>query len=425
VHVDTTFFIIALLCLTFLSGYFSASETALFSLSAMKVRAYAVDPDPRRNLIAKLVLQPRDLLVTIFMLNTLVNIMIQNVSSSMFGGKASLGIKIGFPLVVMLLFGEIIPKYYGLQNNISLSYQVAPSITYLQRLLEPIRKWIIHVTLPVSRVLFFFLKKEESISDEELQHVLETSKKQGVLQSEEAELIQGYLSLQDTLVKELMRPREDMVCYDINDPLSKLTYYFSEKHHARIPIYNKTLENLMGIISAKQYFLHQEMIREPQDLQKWMKKPFYIPENTQARSLLRRFDKQHQQIAIVVDEYGSISGLITREDILEVVIGKIAGPDETKATYAMAGENEIIASGKLELSVFNDIMDAHLESPSNMVTIGGWLMEHMGDIPKTGTKYTTNDFFFHVLAADPNRIRRIYIRKIIHPNSQMKKRSSK
>ena len=171
-----------LLFLTLGSAYFSASETTLlFSLSSTKIKAYQASRNPRKNLIARLILKPSDLLVTIFMLNTLVNILIQNTASSIFWQNAGWSLKIGVPFALMFVFGEIIPKYIGLQNNIKLSDTVAPSINFLQNLLRPIRKLIVKITIPISRFLFFYLKKEESISKEELKHVLRTSQEHGVL----------------------------------------------------------------------------------------------------------------------------------------------------------------------------------------------------------------------------------------------------
>ncbi len=117
-------------------------------------------------------------------------------------------------------------------------------------------------------------------------------------------------------------------------------------------------------------------------------------------------------MAMVVDEYGSISGLITWEDLAEVVIGSIADLRDQKSLYTKAGENEIIASGKLELDAFNEVFHSNLESQNNLMTIGGWLTEQLGDIPKNGTKYETEHFLFQVLSAEPNRIRRLYIRKL-------------
>lgn len=418
---ETALYIAALLILLLGSMYVSAAESAFFSLSSMRVKAYRSSSDPRKRLIADLVLKPRDLLVTVFMLNTMTNILLQNVASSMFGIDAHWILKVGFPLFVLLFFGEIFPKHYGLQNSINYSYRVAPSINALQNLMKPIRKWTIAVTYPISRILFFFLRKEKSISREELEHVLKSSEAHGILHPDEAELVWGYLDIQDMLVKELMRPRGDMFCYNIREPLSKLIYLFSEKKYSRIPVYDDVLDNLIGIISAKQFFLYGKELSKPEQLKEWLAKPLYVPENTPAKTLLKRFDSQNKTMAIVVDEYGSISGLITREDILEIVIGKSGVTQDAEQLYSQAGENEIIASGKLELSEFNDLFGTDLESPENMVTLGGWLIEQLGEIPKMGTTYKTNDFLFKILSAEPTRIRRIYVRYFGAGKSNQKK----
>lgn len=402
-----------LLFLTFSSGFFSASETALFSLPSTKIKAYQTNPDPRKRLISKLVLKPRDLLVTVFMLNTFVNILLQNTVSHLSGPTAGLMLKVGVPFVIMLLFGEVIPKYIGLKNNVGLSHAVAPTINFLQNLLQPLRKIIINVTAPISHVLFFFLHKEKDISKEELKHVLKTSEEYGVLHPDEGELVWGYLNLQDATVKELMRPRADILYYDLEDPITKLTHLFVEQECSRVPVCENSLDKLLGIITAEQFFLHRHSLSTSQELIHFLDKPLYVPETTPAMTLLRRFDESKQEIAIVVDEYGSISGLITREDLVEVVVGEISDLRDTKDLYTRAGANEIITSGRLELSEFNELFDMNLESESNMVTIGGWLVEQLGDIPKTGTKVELHNLLFQVLAADPNRIRRLYIRKLM------------
>ncbi|MCE5317248.1 MAG: hemolysin family protein [Parachlamydia sp.] len=410
---DLIFYILILALLTFCSGYFSASETALFSLSSMRIKAYRDDPNPLRRLIAQLVLQPRDLLVTVFMLNTLVNILIQNVSSNMAGPDGNLQYKILLPFFLTLLFGEVVPKYIGLQNNVALSDLVAPSIDFLQRMMQPVRRLVIAVTTPISRGMFFFLKKEESLSREELTHVLEASEALGVMTSDEAELVWGYLDLQEILVKELMRPRQDMLCYNIEEPLTKLQHLFVDRERSRIPVYEKDVDHMIGILSAKKYLLHQSQFSKPEDVRSFLSKPLFVPKNTPVRNLLRRFEEHSEEMAIAVDEYGAVTGLITREDIIEVVVGKVMEQHDQKSLYTRAGANEIIASGKLELAVFNELFDVELVSENNMATIGGWLIEQMGDIPKSGTKFTTDQFLFQVLAAEPRRVRRIYIRKLV------------
>jgi len=409
---ELTFEIAFLIFLTVMSGYFSGSETALFSLSNTKLRAYALDSDARKQQIASLLKRPQDMLVTVFMLNTLVNILLQNVASNMFGNLASWGLKVGVPLIITLIAGEMIPKSFGMQYNVAISYWVAPSITFLQNLLAPIRYLIVAITTPISRMLFFFLKKEETISREELLHVLKTSEELEVLHQEELDLVCGYLDLQDATVNELMRPRQDVLFYATDEPLSCLEHLFVDQKCSRIPVCNGALEDVVGIITATEYFTHSASIKSSKDLLRHLERPLYTPENSLARVALRRLEEQHQTISLVVDEYGSISGLIAREDILEVVIGQIKDLRDYKPLYSRQSDKEIIAEGKLEIDEFNEVFHSDLESEHNMVTIGGWITEQIGDIPKSGTKLKTAEFFFHVLAVDNNRIKRVYVRKL-------------
>lgn len=195
----------------------------------MKVKAFKTDPDPRKQLVGKLVSSPRDLLVTIIMFNIIINIMIQNISSTIFGDFSGWIFSVGVPLALTLVFGEVIPKSIGLANNVAISYRVAPFLYTSQRLFYPLRKALIAVTGVVSRVLFFFLKNEEEISADELQHALMTSRQYGILNEEEAELIRGYLKLQDSHVNELQRPREEILFLISMTPYPSLCTFLSIK----------------------------------------------------------------------------------------------------------------------------------------------------------------------------------------------------
>lgn len=414
---DLNFQIALLIFLVFCSAYFSASETALFSLPVTRIKAYGNDGNPNRRLIARLLQHPKDLLVTVFMLNTLVNILLQNVASAMFGHLAGWTLKIGVPLVITLIFGEIIPKSIGMQHNIAISDIVAPMINRLQNFLTPIRRLIISVTYPLSRIIFFFLRKEETITRDELRHVLKTSEELEVLNKDEAELVCGYLDLQEALVKELMRPRQEVLFYEINEPLTKLTHLFVDQQCSRIPVCDGSLENIIGIMSARDFFLYRKELTTKENLIVNLVKPFFVPGNMLARVLLRRFDEKKCVLAIAVDEYGSIAGLITREDILEVIIGQIKDFRDEKSLFSKQNDNEIIASGKLELDEFNAFFSSDLESENNRVTLGGWIIDQLGEIPKSGTKFENSGFLFHILTATPNRIRRIYVRRL-NPKKQ-------
>lgn len=408
------FYILAIALLTYWSAWISASETALFSLPETKIKAYVNDSNPKKRLIASLLSKSRDLLVTIFMINTFLNIVLQNVASSFFGVDAGWSLKVGVPLVLTLVLGEVIPKYYGMQNNLSFSMKVAQPVDFIHRVLKPLRVAIVKITTPISRAMFFFLKKEESLSREELEHVIDTSEEKGLLQPDERLLVTGYLDLQDIEVKELMWPRGDMLMYDISQPLTKLQHLFIDQQVTRLPVIDQTVDNLLGIIDAYTFFKHPPTLNTAKELLPLLKKPQFVPENTPARTLLKKINKDDGELVLVVDEYGAITGLITREDLLEVVVGQIEDLRDVSTDYTRSSENEIIASGKMELALFNELFNTEFKSENNLVSLGGWLTERIGDIPKAGTKYESDGFLFQVLSSTPTHIERIYIRKEKH-----------
>lgn len=410
----TLVLIVVLVALILGSGVLSASETALFSLSSMRVRAYRFGEDPRGKLVAKLLSRPRKLLVTILMLNVLMNILVQNVVSGLFGTFSSWWLTVGVPLALTLIFGEVIPKSIAYPMNTWIAYHVAPLLRAMEWILKPIRDAITFLTVGISRFFFFYLKYEKDISIQELKHALRESKQTGTISHEEATLVRGYLNLEEDLVKELMCPRGEVVFFDINAPLSKLIHLFVDEECTRIPVCNGSLENLLGIMTSGSFFLHQDRIKTTHDLVPFLRKPLYIPESMLCRSALQQCYEKEETMMIVVDEYGSISGLLTLEDLVESVIGQIADRRDQKSHYTRSSEDIIIASGKMELTEFEEVFDVHLESPNNMATIGGWLTEELGDIPKSGVKHQTQGFLFHVLAADVNRVRRVYIRHLRH-----------
>lgn len=407
---ELLFFLALLALLTLAAAFCSASEIALFSLSNHKIAGFQHSSDTRLQQIASLVKQPRDLLVTIFMLNTVANILLQNVASHLFGEDSSWILKVGVPFMLILFIGEIVPKYLGLRNNTTIAYAVAPTVGILQQLLTPIRKATIAITAPLSRLLFFYLHKEKEIERDEVSHALKIAQEHGVVKPIETEWASGYLHLLEVTVKELMRPKEDILFYDIHAPLEQLTHLFVEEQCSRLPVCDRDLDHILGVIHAVQFFVHRQQINEGLAMEKILKKALFIPEVTGARALLNRFYRQQETMAIVVDEYGSVTGLITLEDIAEVVIGEVADYRDQKILYTPAGSDEIIASGRLELGDLNILFGTKLES-ENMVTIGGWLTEQLDTIPINGLTYEVGGLFFHVLTATPRRVQRLYIRK--------------
>jgi putative hemolysin len=403
-----------LILFTIASSFFSLAFIALFSLSATEVKLYAQDEDPSKRQVWKLLSKPRDLLVTLLFYDITANILIQNMAANLFGSSASWYLIVGVPLALTLIIGEIMPKTLALPFNTFLAYRIAPIVIVLHKILGPIRLMITKLTTHLAGILFFFLKKDKEISHEELRVLLRSSETYGILSREEAKLVDGYLSLTDITVKERMRPRHEIIYFDLEEPLSKLAYLFSEKQCSRVPVCHDGLQNILGILSATRFFLNSNAIQESKDIVPFLKKPYYVPETIFARTLLHHFFHRKEEMGIVVDEYSSITGLITQEDLFEIVVGEIVDQRDEKVRYTPAGQDVIIASGKLDLSEFEELFNVQLPSENNMVTLGGWLTEQIGDIPKSGTKYIWKGFLFQVLAADPNRVRRVYVRRLKH-----------
>ncbi|NGX62653.1 MAG: Hemolysin C [Candidatus Anoxychlamydiales bacterium] len=346
--------ILALFCLICFSAVLSASETSLFSLSSFTINTYKTDVNKRKRLIAKLLHRPKDLLVTIMMLNIFANILVQNAVSSLFGNISSWALKVGIPLVLTLFFGEVIPKSIALPNNKFISYHLSPFVSFISKIIKPIRIVITKLTSYVSRVMFFFLKKEKPLSIEEIEHVIDKSKEENLLTTDEIDLVKGYLNLHDSNVKELMRPRDEILYYDINAPLDELIHLFADKQCSRVPVCDNNVDEMLGIISLKNFFIYKDSLKSTQDLKKYLKKPFFVAESMQAFALLIELRDRRENIAIVVDEYGSIIGLITQEDLTNQVLGKISDKKDEKQKYTISKQNEIIASGKMEIDDLED-----------------------------------------------------------------------
>jgi len=394
------------------SAFFSSSETALFSLSPMQVQAFRKAKDPRKKLVAKLLDSPRNLLITLIMINVILNILVQNVVSNIFGDLSGWVLNVGVPLSLTLVFGEFIPKSIGIANNMRLGPHVSKPLFHVSKIFHPIRKGILRLTSIISRMMFFFLHKEKDISTDELQHALRTSRATGVLAEDEAELMRGYLNLQESIAKEFLRPREEVLYFEIQEPLPKLIHLFVDQECTRIPICDGGIDNVIGIMTSGQFFLHSASLETSKDIVPLLKKPFFVPESTSAQILLNQMYEKQESMAIVVDEYGAFSGLISLEDLVEAVVGEIFDRRDEKARYTRSGEDVVIASGKLEIMELENLFDISLKSENHMVTVGGWLTEKVGDIPKSGYKLEWEGLLFHVLSSDVKRVRRVYIRRI-------------
>lgn len=403
---------IALVCCLGLSAFISASEASLFSLSSLQLKGFLQGGSAKEKLAARLLKHPRDLLVTLLIVNILANILVQNAVSTLFEAHPGWLLRVGVPFLLTIVCGELMPKSIALSHNVKIAPVVSPAISFVFRLLWPARRFLIQIAQPISRFLFFFVRSSPPPSAIELRELLRSSEESGVVLREERRLIEGALRLEQTPVKEHMRPRGEVRFYRLTDPLDALVSLFVESQLSRVPVAEQELEGVAGILERRDFLFSREAIERPQDLLPLLKKPYFAPETMSGFALLEQMRQKREPLALIVDEYGSIAGLVSQEDLVEAVIGEISDPRDLKPLYTRSGSDVIIASGKLELKQFEELFSVRLPSETRPVTIGGWLIEQLGEIPAAGTKYATDQFLFYVLAAEPNRIRRIYARKL-------------
>ena len=406
--------------LTMTSSALSLSEIAFFSLPQSKVKSFRHQLDPKKRLIARLLSNSKNLLVTIFLLNTIMNVLVQDVTSNLFGPDGSWGLKVAVPLAILLIFGELLPKYCGLLYNETVSIMAAPIFETIQKVTNPISRALTGVADFFSRILFFFMKAEQPLTQHELEHALTTSQSEGLLHSDEVNFIHGYLSLEERQVKDLMIPRNDVPIYSIASPITTLAKLLSTWGNVLVcqgiqpgsslagsPLADA--DRIIGIVRAKDFFTNKPKIQSAQDILSITNKPFYIPETTSTKILLQLILQHEEPCAVAVDEYGAMSGLITRKELLEAM----SAQDLQNASneYTHVSKQAIIASGKMSLQDLRELFDVALESQHHAVTVSGYVIEQLDHIPKSGEVLEQGSLFFRVLAAEPTRIVKLYIQK--------------
>lgn len=409
--------IVAIFVLVALSAFLSGSEIALFSLSATQLKGFRQHTGSAYRAVVHLLSEPRNLLVTLLMLNVSVNLGTQNVFSSLFGDHSGWILNVLVPLLVTVIFGELLPKSIAFSMNTQVALKTARPLSVAKSLFGAVRKLLTFIASKVSALSFFFMKPDQPMNAQAMRQVLTSAVEHKLLSPTETQFVLGSLKLEETLVREIMCPREDIVSLDVNH--EDFAQFFRSAEYSRFPLIQDSLDHVLGIVSADVIVRHKHKIHSCKDLQRYVQTPVYVPETITLRSLLIQLELNNEHIALSVDEYGVISGLITKEDVIETIIGQIEDKPAEKPLFTQQGPDAVIASGKWELSELEQQFGVTLEDKENSATVGGYLTEKLGDIPKSGTKYKTKGLLFHVLSVTPSRVTRVYIRNTIKAGSRI------
>ncbi|MGB5985871.1 MAG: hemolysin family protein, partial [Desulfobacterales bacterium] len=371
--------IIALAVLLLFSGFFSSAETALFSISMTQARHLAKTPLRSFQLIHRLKEDPHRLLTTILIGNNVVN-----VGASALATALALRLvpnhAVGYAVFVMtfliLVFGEVFPKSIATRNNVLIARLTIYPIYWLSLALSPII-WFLNF---IPRITGRFERKR-TVTEEELMTIVEVGEEQGEIREEEKELISNIFEFDDTNAYEIMTPRADMFVIDTQDPLSLAQ--ISKSGFTRVPVIEDSIDNVVGIINIKDLFNQMAKSQEKIDIQKLMRPPYFVPENKKLNSLLAQFKKKKNHLAIVVDEHGGVSGLISLEDVLEEIVGEISDEtDKEEQLIVKTNPQEWMVLGKTDIEDVNLTLGMEIPDISEYDTFSGYILDLIGRIPR-------------------------------------------
>ncbi|MFH1010831.1 MAG: hemolysin family protein, partial [bacterium] len=322
--------LIVFLVLLCFSAFFSSTETAFFALTRSQISALPERKDHAGKRLTKLLKNPRRLLIVLLTGNTLVNIAaatIAALATQRLLGEAQAVRPVGFLIqivvvaLVILFLGEVMPKLAAIRNPLRWAERASLPLETIGWVLSP----IVVLLLPLADSTARFLgveRKRWTLSAEEIRTLVEVGEERGEIEQEERELITSIFDFGETTVREIMVPRTDMVCVPVDAPLDQVIAAIQQKGHSRIPVYDKTIDNIVGILHGKDLLpLVTGDLQTP--IEKIMREPIFVPEGKLIQELLREFQKEKMHMAIAVDEYGGTAGLVTLEDIIEEIVGEI------------------------------------------------------------------------------------------------------
>ncbi len=405
--------IVVLVILLIGSGFFSASETALMSLSRIKIRHMEEDGVRGAKLVGVLIEDSNRLLTSILIGNNIVNIAATSISTSLFislWGQQGVAAATALMTVLVLIFGEITPKTISANNPEKVSVVVSKPINFFVIILKP----IVFIFNIVTSIIFKIFGVDGDgvkpfITEEELKTMVNVSHEEGLLEMEEREIINNVFEFGDMQAKEAMVQRLDIVAIDTENSYDEIIELFKTEKLSRMPVYEETIDDIIGILNIKDViFLSDEEIANF-DIKKYLRDPFFTYEFKKITQLLEEMKKDKSQMAIVVDEYGGTAGLITIEDLVEVIVGDIDDEyDEDEEEIQVISSNEFLVDGSTKINDVNEVLGIELES-EEFDSIGGYIIGYIKHIPEENEVIEVDGIKFNIESVDKNRIKQIRI----------------
>jgi CBS domain containing-hemolysin-like protein len=396
-----------------LSAFFSSAETALTTVSKIKMRSLAEDGNKRAATVLDITENHSPKMLSAILIgNNIVNLYAASLTTTLAYslGGAMVSIATGILTVAILIFGEITPKNAATINSSKLALAYIPIIKIFMTVMTP----VIFIVNLLSRGVLFLLRidpnaKNNAMTEDELRTIVDVSHEDGVIESEEKEMIYNVFDLGDARAKDVMVPRVHVTFADVNSTYHELLEIFKEDKYTRLPVYEDTTDNVIGTINMKDLLLFDN--REHFHVRDILREAYFTYEYKSISELLVEMRDASFNIAIVLDEYGETAGLITLEDILEEIVGEIHDEyDENEENFVQkVNDLEYIVEGSLSLDDLNDRLDLELES-EDYDSLGGFIIQRLDRLPEVGDEFTTEDGIRMIVdRLDKNRVELVHI----------------
>lgn len=405
--------VIVLAILVLFSAYFSATETAFFSANKIRIKALAGEGNKRAKKVLKILDDMDALLSTILIGNNIVNIAATAIATVLFidlvGEDLGATLSTIVITVVVLMFGEITPKTLAKNFPEKFSMFAAPFISFCMVIFKPVN-WFVSIW---QKLMYkcFKITDDRGVTEEELITMVEEAEQDGELDENESELIRNAIEFDDIEVEDIYTSRVDLVAIDIEDTIEEIAEQF-EKGFSRLPVYQETIDNIIGVLNHKDFMVMQ---KTKQTVSSVMTEPIFVVPSMKISELLRILQSKKSHMAIILDEFGGTVGIVTLEDIIEELVGEIWDEHDTVVEpFVELTEDKYKVRSTADLDDMFDLFD--MENDTDHSTVGGWVVEEFGKIPRVGDEFNYGPLHVCVSKRDPRRVTEVIVTKLFEPD---------
>lgn len=417
---DTWLFFVIFIVLVSLSAFFSGSESAFFSIqdSELKEIESRKKRSHRKSRVLWLMQRQRRLLMTLLIGNTVVNVGAATTAAIFTasilpvhgpGSTLPIIIEIAVVTLILLVFSEVSPKVFAVKNPMHFAETVSMPVVFLVRLLSP-AAWLAEKVTNLFQKMLRITKEMPFINEEELKALIDVGTEKGALDHTEREMIHSIFEFRETMAKEVMIPRTDMVCIDETTSFDEVISIIKKHGHSRIPVYRDTIDDIKGLLYVKDLLPFFKNGKTTPKIASLLHNAYFIPESKRIDELLKEFQKERMHMAVVVDEYGGTAGLVTMEDIIEEIVGEIRDEfDYEKPLLQKIDERTWVIEGKIDVEDMNEKTGLHLPDDQEYESLGGFIFEKLGHIPEEQEEFEWSNVRFIIEKVQKQRVRRVKV----------------